>query len=365
MAVFPNWSSNDSGSSVFDPWSRYIEPQKDDPSNPPLTSWEQMKDIVPADSQQGSGYFDQDSTSKVTGDQYEDVAFNPLQFAQGFAKKVAQGYGAVTDNLQKDLGGVINTAASAVAGAQPIIKKFVSSSPIVQDTASTVLNKLPVSVNLFGRYYTGLGNKGLELPQSFINDTRGAIQQNAPEMPQMLQELQKGEQSLQSMRNALLQSPVGTDSFISGMNPTNKKSLYQSVNDSLAENKSHQNQINTGNVIITDLSNSSKNPFTSLGTSLGRAVFKPTSAGGWSTNEKYDFEYGGADEKQSQNVQRSGPSLRTPSQEFAYRAAYNLLRGSSPSTDFAAANPAADFGRAVVAKMSPTSFNYNINIPPN
>lgn len=96
------------------------------------------------DFQQKSGYFDPDSTFKVTDNQYENVALNPLEFAQGFAKKVAQGYEAVKE---------------AGLGA-----------------AGTVMNQLPDRFNLFARYMTGVGNRNLQLDPSTLTDLRRATE---------------------------------------------------------------------------------------------------------------------------------------------------------------------------------------------
>ena len=270
--------------------------------------------------------------------------------------------------FEKDLGRAVNAGASVVAGVQPKIKDFVSNSPgFVQDAVSTGLNKLPVSVNLFGRYYTGLGNKGLELPQSFINDTRTAIQKSALSVPQELTSLQKGEQMMQSSLNNLRQGNLPNNQPNFTLLPgIDKEGLYHMVNNSLAENRSKQNQLKTGNVAVDygDEETNSTNPFTSLKTSLGSAWFKPTTEGGWSTKEKYDFEYAGADKKQPSIV--TSVELPSPSQNFSNLAASSFLsefNQKQKQKQDVTGNPATFFGRAVVAKMNPTPFDYIINIP--
>ena len=267
--------------------------------------------------------------------------------------------------FEKDLGKAVDVGATAIAGVQPAIKNFVTNSPdFVQNIVSTGLNNLPVSANLFGRYYTGLGSKGLELPSSFINDARTSIQENVPKTSRELMFLQKGEQSMQRMLGDLKQGNIPSQFAIPGVD---KSSLYQGLNDSLAENRSRQNQLRAGNVAVNtamDL-NSSKNPLTSLGTSLGSAWFKPTDEGGWTTKEKYDFVYAGEDKKQPPTVSRE--EVISPSQNFSNLAATNFLNQFNQKQKIdqpAAGSPAAFFGRSVVAKMNPTSFDYNINIPP-
>ena len=41
-----------------------------------------------------------------------------------------------------------------------------------QNLASSSLNKLPSSANLFLRYYTGLGSKGLDLKDDYLSKVR-------------------------------------------------------------------------------------------------------------------------------------------------------------------------------------------------
>ena len=271
--------------------------------------------------------------------------------------------------FEKDLGKAVDAGASIVAGVQPKIKNFVSNSPkFIQDAVSTGLNKLPVSVNLFGRYYTGLGNKGLELPQSFINDTRTAIQKSVLNVPQELTSLQKGEQMMQNSLNNLRQGNLQVQGVSNQPNFTlpsiDREGLYHMVNNSLAENRSRQNQLKAGNIAIgyQDEETNSANPFTSLQTSLGNAWFKPTNEGGWSTKEKYDFEYAGEDKRQPSTV--TTVELPSPSQNFSNLAASSFLNEfNQKQKQDVTGNPATFFGRAVVAKMNPAPFDYNINIP--
>jgi hypothetical protein len=272
--------------------------------------------------------------------------------------------------FEKDLGRAVDAGASAVASVQPKIKDFVSNSPrFIQDAVSTGLNKLPVSVNLFGRYYTGLGDKGLELPQSFINDTKTAIQKSVLNVPQELTNLQKSEQimqnSLNNLRQGNLQGASNQPNFTL-LPGSDREGLYHMVNNSLAENRSRQNQLKAGNIAIgyQNEEANSANPFTSLKTSLGSAWFKPTNEGGWSTKEKYDFEYAGEDKRQPSTV--TTVELPSPSQNFSNLAASSFLNEfnqKQKQKQDVTGNPATFFGRAVVAKMNPAPFDYTINIP--
>ena len=287
--------------------------------------------------------------------------------------KVVPAFSPPPSPFEKDLGRAVNTGATAIANVQPVVKNLVTGSPdFVQNAVSTGLNSLPISANFFGRYYTGLGNKGLELPTSFINDARTALQENAPKTPIALKSLQDAEPREQNNLNDLRQGNIPSQYkyMLSGMNKEDvKTALYQEINNSLAENRSNQKQFRAGYVpIVADQfggGSRNPNPLTSLGTSLGSAWFKPTSEGGWTAKDKYDFEYARADKNQPLEVSRE--ETISPSQNFSNLAAFQFLnqfnQNQKPRPD-ATASPAAMFGRAIVAKMNPTSFDYNINIPP-
>jgi hypothetical protein len=182
-------------------------------------------------------------------------------------------------------------------------------------------------------------------------------------MSQDLVRAQKGEQEIQSDFEKIKQGIIPSKFAFSGVD---KKGLYQGVNDVLAENRSIQKQLEAGNVSVRTAMTQENlaNPLTSLGTSLGSAWFKPAKGGGWSTKEKYDFRYGGADENQAPTVTRE--EVLSPSQEFSNSAASEFLSNfnQKQKSEFPAGSPAALFGRAVVSKMAPTSFEYDINIPP-
>ena len=280
-------------------------------------------------------------------------------FKRPSINEVAQKMGAnfyasqLSSPFERDLGKVIDVGASAIAGARPYVKTAINQSPdIVKDLTSSVLNQLPVSANLFGRYYTGIGAEGLELPKSFIEGSRPAIQSSA--------------KNINQYKNDAARERSGLEADIK-LNRQGEKTFmdYSSLNNRLAEVKSFQNKLNQGYVPVeTAMSMNEKDPMSALGTSLGRAFFQPSGDGGWKTNEKYDFEYGGADKRQDVQPREA----LSPSKDFAQVAASRLLdkfsKTKAPEFASASGSPAALFGRAIVAKMEPDSFKYNILIPP-
>ena len=134
----------------------------------------------PADQEKSAISFDQDSADKVAGnfgDQYSDVAFagfNPLQFAQGFAKNVAQKY----READKSLGGWLpggGTASPVTRKAQEITKS-VTPENIRDKVAIPILDKgiesgvIPAAPAMFARYLSGTSNTLTALPESIRQD---------------------------------------------------------------------------------------------------------------------------------------------------------------------------------------------------
>jgi len=281
-------------------------------------------------------YFERPDVQSVINKMPQGTPFSPTVFSSPF---------------EKNLGKVIDTAASGIAGARPVVQSMLSSPPL-RETTSSVLNQLPVSANLFGRYFTGIGSQGLKLPQSFIQDTGNAVRSSAAGITELKKRFEVQRSQAEGNLSRIKEGQhIGVD--------------YKTVNDSLAEIKSFQNKLNQGYVPVeTAYSSKDTNPLTSLGTSLGRALFKPTDKGGWKTEEKYDFAYGGADKTTT-----TKQNELLPSQEYSELTASALLdrfvKNKVPGIRGASGSPAALFGRAVVSKMNPDSFEYDINIPPN
>ena len=267
---------------------------------------------------------------------------------------------AVTPGIAEDIGStpfhkdvekLTNTMASSIANIQPAIKTNIKNSPgFVRNIISSGLNQLPVSANLFARYYTGLGGEGLHLPSSFIEEIRPQIEATKKVLPEQTRFAEEEVKVLNSLSRT----------------SKNKREMY---NDSLAEAKSSLNQLKSGNIPVYQYMSEAAqkaNPLSSTATSLGSAWFTPTTEGGWKTKEKYDFMYGGADKKGPYGVTKS--EINSPSEEFATAAAQGFLNifanDKKLLRDEATSNPLTHFGRSVVAKMDPSSFEYDVNIPP-
>ena len=253
----------------------------------------------------------------------------------------------VGPSIFQGVSGAVDTAAGIIAGTRPIVKNILTQSPhVVRDVVSAGLNQLPVSANLFGRYYSGLGSEGLKLPNSFIDNARTLITEQTKTLPSLKQTLQNRDQALS---DTLAKAKQGDGAYL------------RFINDELAAIRSKLNKINEGYIPV-DPYNSSRssdnNPLQSLSTSLGQAYFKPSSRSGWEDKETYDFNYAGQDFKPSTDPH----NLKSlPSKRFSDFAAMTLLRQFNASPQESAAT---DFGRAIVSKMEPDSFNYDIYVPP-
>jgi len=293
--------------------------------------------------------------------------------------------GDFRSQFEKDLGDVTNRVATAVAGAQPFVKSTVESAPApVRSLLSGGLNALPISANLFARYYTGLGSEGLQLPSSFTSSIRSAIQNPSAYSDRTLPGLQAQEHSLVDL--------------LGRFKPEEKTGpQYRYFNDALAANRSNQARMRAGDIPITTANRTTTgNPLTALGTSIGDAWFTPQPGGGWKSKETYDFVYGGADQRVP-----LGPYLPSqfkpdsPSANFASAAGSAFAQqledlfskkkeqveplgtpvkpGAGPQggTPYRIAPASSDassglalLGRAIVSKMRPSPFTYDINVPP-
>jgi hypothetical protein len=252
--------------------------------------------------------------------------------------------------FEKDLGKAIDFTAGAIAGTRPFIQSAVKNSPqFGRDLLSRGLNQLPESANLFSRYYTGLGSEGLELPQSFISNTRNEIEASREKIN--VQKAAGFRDTLQSQFNQAKERGVSAQE-------------YAFLNNTLAEQKSAVKRMQQGDVpIMTAFSAKSSNPLNSLGTSLGSAWFSPQPGGGYKSKETYDFVYADMDKKRPIPY---GPYLGDPlttSETFARRAAQRLTNSEKGLPASGVASPITEFGRAIVSKIKATPFDYEINIP--
>ena len=252
-------------------------------------------------------------------------------------------------NFDRSKPSLIDAAATEIAKAQPTVERTVQAAPpVVQQMVSKGLNALPFSANLFGRYYTGMGASGLEIPETMTKQVGQAID-NPGYFKKTLSDSIEEEKNL----NAILNNPNAA-----GMN---EPSMRKYANDALAETRSRIKRMQAGDVPYSPYATQGqRNPLTSPSTSFGNVWFSP-SKDGYSANEKYDFVYGAADQKVPMVQLPGGIAQLDPSQEAAFTSAVGL-QGPQGMIPAASAHPLTFFGRSIVMKMPDKSFTYPINI---
>jgi hypothetical protein len=268
--------------------------------------------------------------------------------------------GAQPTDLERRQASLIDAAASGISNAQPFVERAVRSSPpIVQQGISKGLNALPFSVNLFGRYYTGIGPIGLEIPKELTSEVKKVISK-----PDYQKNILKASLDEERRLSALMDKP----------------NIRQVVNDALAETRSSIKRMETGQIPYNAYDTSpGNNPLSSPSTSFGKVWFTPDKQG-YTANEKYDFAYGDADRKEPMQQLPGGIAPLDPSQLTALgvaratepsqltalgtaRATQSLFSGIDGGLTFTpSAHPLTNFGRSVVMKMPDKSFTYPINI---
>jgi hypothetical protein len=241
-----------------------------------------------------------------------------------------------------------DAAAGAIARTQPFVENTIKAAPEpVQDVVASGLNALPFSVNLFSRYYTGLGNKNLEIPESATRGIKPILDvatDNKPQMVKQYQSMLNNETDMLS--NARAGKFIGQPGFPS---PS-----IQNLNDRVAAARSNLNRVTQGGIPFDAYTTTDKNPLTSPATSLGQVWFDPSN-GGYQAKEKYDFVYGAADERR--DLPQPGTQTALSQDLILNRM---LLGKNKPNA--ANFNQLTDFGRAIVSKMPDKSFEYLINI---
>lgn len=245
---------------------------------------------------------------------------------------------------------LVDATAGAIAGAQPVIEKAVKATPEpVQNVIASGLNALPFSANLFSRYYTGLGNKNLEIPEAATQGIKPMLDKfpafKTNFLNQLTTQLENSTEMLNAAKTGTLKTVPGT--FMPDA---------QLLNNEVAALKSNLNRVQKGDIPFDTYQTTNKNPLTSPATSFGQLWFSPTDTG-YQAKERYDFSYGGADQKQQYPM--LGIQL-TPSQEKALHVVSHPVIPSK----FAGAHtaPVTNFGRAVVSKMPDKFFEYLINL---
>lgn len=258
---------------------------------------------------------------------------------------------------------LIDAAATSISNAQPFVERTIKESPEpVQGAIASGLNALPFSVNLFSRYYTGLGNKNLQIPESATRGIKQILDTSVSNTQQRIKESESTIENLSSMLNAVrnkqfpLQQATASGPF-GGYVPS-----AQHINNVLAEEKSKLNRIKQGDIPFSGYSSIDSNPLTSPATSFGSLWFSPNK-NGYKSNEKYDFVYGSADTKVPSGPDPTGVTYLNPSQQAALSAAMGIqLPGGNKQMVPTTGHPLTFFGRSVVMKIPDKSFSYPINI---
>ena len=317
-----------------------------------------------------------------------------MDLFQRFLNQVGQGYGQVDKNIfggllpggaatpigaafqrssvpktqqpsgfERRKASLIDAAATSLSKAQPFVEKTIKAVPEpVQNVIASGLNTLPFSANLFSRYYTGLGDRNLQIPESATHGIRQFLDKSAAHTKQRIKTSQANVETLSSMLDAVrnkkfpLQYANASGPF-GGYVP-----LAEEINDALAEEKSKLNRIKKGDIPFYGYSSANNNPLTSPATSFGSLWFTPNKDG-YTANEKYDFVYGAADAKVPMGPFPMGEVFLNPSQEAALKAANGIqLPNTNRQMTSPTGHPLTFFGRSIVMKMPDKSFIYPINI---
>lgn len=244
--------------------------------------------------------------------------------------------------LTRKTASVLDAISGRIAGAQPVVESIVKGLPgPVRTGLSAGLNQVPFSANLFARYYTGLGNEGLQVPKDIINAI--SEQLNEPGYRAGVRN------DLRGQKKAIMQ---------------NSKFSFVAPED-LAEVNSNIKKVEQGIYPYNPYSKrdgrpiSDSNPLTSPATSVGRAWIKPKEGGGFEGTDTYNFTYADADKLyEVRSLSDTGPDYLPRSKEHALRAAgYNPYFNSQGDVT---SNPFVELGRALVMQMPDKSFSYDI-----
>ena len=263
---------------------------------------------------------------------------------QGVKKE--RGRPPLSTELTRKTASVIDAISGRIAGAQPVVESIVKGLPgPVRTGLSAGLNQVPFSANLFARYYTGLGNEGLQVPKDITN----AISQQLNE---------PGYKSgvLNDLRNEK-----------EGLMRASKFSLYFPAMSGMAEINSDIKKVEQGIYPYNPYPKrdggptSGNNPLTSPATSVGRAWIKPKEGGGFEGTDTYNFMYADADNADKiMSPPGTGPDYLPPSKNQALKAAgydpylFPDLQGHVTRA------PIVEFLRGVVMQLPDKSFTYDI-----
>lgn len=251
---------------------------------------------------------------------------------------------------------LVDAGTGAIARAQPFVENSIKALPdSMQSGIASGLNALPFSANLFARYYAGLGNKNLQVPDSATVGIKQVLDTATKHLPEEISQLQS---AVNNSTNTLNDARAGKFSVSKGYKFTPFTPSVQFLNNELAELKSNLNRAKQGDIAFNAYRAKDQNPLTSLATSFGNVWFRPD-GNGYQANEKYDFVYGNADAKKPIGPYESevlGTAELTPSQIYASAAIDPRYK------NIAVMSPLTQIGRAIVAKLPDKSFNYPIVI---
>ena len=259
----------------------------------------------------------------------------------------------VPSPINRRAASLVDAGTGAIAKAQPFVENTIKTLPdSMQSGIASGLNTLPLSANLFARYFAGIGNKNLQIPESATAGIKQELDIQTKQLPLKIFQLKSGVTNLTNMLN---DAKAGRPSSFKTFGHT---TTVQSLNNGLAQAKSNLNRARQGDIAFDAYRAQDQNPLTSPATSFGQVWFSPKEQG-YQANEKYDFSYGNADARKTMGPyisEMKGAAELTPSQNFA-SAAVDPTFGS-----IAIMSPLTHIGRAIVAKLPDKSFNYPINI---
>ena len=259
----------------------------------------------------------------------------------------------VPSPINRRAASLVDAGTGAIAKTQPFVENTIKTLPdSMQSGIASGLNTLPFSANLFARYFAGIGNKNLQIPESTTAGIKQELDIKTKQLPLKISQLELGVANLTDMLNdAKAGRPSSSKTF-------RNTTTVQSLNNGLAQIKSNLNRAKQGDVAFSAYGSQDQNPLTSPSTSFGEVWFSPKEQG-YQANEKYDFSYGNADAKKTMGPyisEMKGAAELTPSQNFA-RTAVDPTFGS-----IAIMSPLTQVGRAIISKLPDKSFNYPINI---
>ena len=285
--------------------------------------------------------------------------------------------------FEEDLANIVDMGVGAAAKARPYLKKFVQNLGEGQRSMlGSVMNQLPTSANLLGRYYTGLKDENLEFSDRYKQGL-GAMVKQADELTgtqrlRLRQDEQDAAFAIKDAEKNLAKLKAGEQlPMFFGRPLTEADMRYQREmnNHRLAHVRSMLRKMDEGKIIFATQAGTDKgNPLESTGTSLGSAYFTKNPDGTYSTTEDYDFMYANADQKRkpiqgpvdakSEYKNPDRPSLgmvRQAVETFLGRREDDVPGYSMK--DIAGAAAVTDIGRSLVSRFEDDPFTYTLTVP--